>query len=188
MSDLQVIYDPSLEIGAIIDLDTNMGWGPMCPGPRGGELLQAFVDGMPFDLAILQPEQARDIFMSVFRQDAADSIQTPAAPAGSAVEPPADPVATAAASGAAQPVEEVSSTPPEQSADTDMAADASQTDTVTSPDPIPPASTDTSPVDAGSTVTPPTQANCLVCNANGQGSTNPACVVCGGTGKVAAAT
>lgn len=188
MSDLQVIYDPSLEIGAIIDLDTNMGWGPMCPGPRGGELLQAFVDGMPFDLAVLQPEQARDIFMSVFRQDAADSIQAPAAPAGSAVEPDNDPVATAAASGAAIPVEEVSSTPPEQPADTDMAADASEADTVTSDPTTPDIGTVTPPPVAASTPGVAAQANCLVCNANGQGSTNPACVVCGGTGKVAAAT
>lgn len=186
MSDLQVVYDPNLEIGAIIDLDTNMGWGPICPGPKGGELLQAFVDGMPFDLAILQPEQARDIFLSVFREDAAAAIQDAAPATDNQVEPPSDPVATAAASGAAEPVEETSTVPAEQPADTDMAADTSQTDTVTVPDPIPPASTATPSMDAGSTVTQPQQANCLVCNANGQGSTNPACVVCGGTGKVTA--
>lgn len=184
MSDLQVIYDPSLEIGAIIDLDTNMGWGPMCPGPRGGELLQAYVDGMPFDLAILRPEQARDIFLSVFRQDAADSITDATPAAGNPVEPDNDPVATAAASGAAEPVAETSTVPPAQPADADMAADTGQTDTVT--DPTTPVTTpDTTTVGqptATDTVT--ATANCLVCNANGQGSTNPACVVCGGTGHV----
>lgn len=186
MSDLQVIYDPTLEIAAIVDLDTNMGWGPMCPGPKAADLLQAYVDGMPFDLAILTPEQARDIFLSVFREQAAGDIAAAAAPAGSAVEPSSDPVADAAASGAAGPVEETGSVPPEQPADADMAADTGETDQVTVPDPIPPASTGTPTTGVGSTTTPQQQVNCLVCNADGQGSTNPACVVCGGTGKVAA--
>lgn len=186
MSDLQVVYDPTLEMGAIIDLDTNMGWGPVCPGPRGGELLQAFVDGMPFDLSILEPEQARDIFLSVFRQDAAESIEAPAAPAGSAVEPNNDPVATAAALGTAGPVEATGTVPVAQPADTDMAADTSQTDQVTMPDPTPPPSTEGGSTAPSPTATTPAQANCLVCNANGQGSTNPGCVVCGGTGKVGA--
>lgn len=186
MSDLQVIYDPSLEIGAIIDLDTNMGWGPMCPGPRGGELLQAFVDGMPFDLSILQPEQARDIFLSVFRDDAAAAIQTPAAPAGNAVEPTSDPVATAAAQGAAVPVEDAGTVPPEQSADADMAADTSQTDQVTTDPTMPGIVADTPKVERTPSSTGTTMTNCLVCNATGTGSINPACPVCGGTGKVAA--
>lgn len=184
MSDLQVIYDPTLEIGAIIDLDTNMGWGPMCPGPKGGELLQAFVDGMPFDLSILQPEQARDIFLSVFRQDAADSITAASAPAGNAVEPTSDPVATAAASGAAAPVEETSSVPAAQPADTDMAADTSQTDQVTTDPIMPGIVADTPKVERTPSSTGTTMTNCLVCNATGTGSTNPACPVCGGTGKV----
>lgn len=188
MSDLQVVYDPNLEIGAIIDLDTNMGWGPICPGPKGGELLQAFVDGMPFDLAILQPEQARDIFLSVFRDDAAAAIQDAAPAAGDTVGQANDPVATAAASGTAEPVDETSTVPPKQPSDADMAADTSQTDTVTM-DPTPQVTPTVSQTDVPSTsVTSSSTANCLVCNANGQGSTNPACVVCGGTGKVTATT
>lgn len=188
MSDLQVVYDPTLELGAIVDLDTNMGWGPMCPGPRGAELLQAFVDGMPFDVTILSPEQARDIFMSVFRQDAAESITAPAAPAGNPVEPDNDPVATAAASGTPGPVEAASSAPAAQSADTDMAADAGTAGAVTvDPTPEVQLSASVTPGIESQPASTPT-ANCLVCNANGQGSTNPACVVCGGTGKVAATT
>lgn len=184
MSDLQVIYDPSLEIGAIIDLDTNMGWGPMCPGPRGGELLQAFVDGMPFDLAVLQPEQARDIFLSVFRDDAAAAIQDAPATAEPAVVADNDPVATAAAQGSAEPVEEAGAVPVAQPADTDMAADTGQADAVTT-NPTNTASEGAviPPTPAGGSDSAPT-ANCLVCNANGQGSTNPGCVVCGGTGLV----
>lgn len=185
MTDLQVVYDPTLELGAIVDLDTNMGWGPMCPGPRGAELLQAFVDGMPFDVTILSPEQARDIFLSVFRQDAAESIQAPAAPAGGSVEPDNDPVATAAASGTPGPMEATGSAPAPQPADTDLAADTSQTDTVTAdPTQVVPTIPAAISTEAPNGVTS-TQANCLVCNANGQGSTNPACPVCGGTGKVA---
>lgn len=186
MADLTVIYDPTLEIGAIIDLDTNMGWGPMCPGPQGGNLLQAFVDGMPFDLTILSPEQARDIFMSVFRDDAAAAIQD-APPAGdSPVVPDNDPVATAAASGAAEPVAETGPVVPVAPNDADMEADTSQTGAVTEPaNPsgvqlnTPDMAANAAPVSAGT-------ANCLLCNANGQGSTNPGCLVCHGTGKVTA--
>lgn len=188
MSDLQVVYDPNLEIGAIIDLDTNMGWGPICPGPKGGELLQAFVDGMPFDLAILQPEQARDIFLSVFRDDAAAAIQDAAPAAGDTVGQANDPVATAAASGTAEPVDETSTVPPEQPSDADMAADTGQTDTVTTADPLGSSAIQGVPPEIEQATQPARQGNCLVCNANGQGSTNPACVVCGGTGKVTAAT
>lgn len=186
MSDLQVIYDPSLEIGAIIDLDTNMGWGPICPGPRGGELLQAYVDGMPFDLAILTEEQARDIFLSVFRDDAAAAITDATPAADNPVVADNDPVAAAAASGSAEPVEDAGTVPVAQSADADMAADTSQTDTVTTDPTQPVTPTVGQTASPNPTVTTPAEGNCLLCNANGQGSTNPGCLVCHGTGKVQA--
>lgn len=184
MADLQVIYDPNLEIGAIIDLDTNLGWGPMCPGPTGGELLQAFVDGMPFDLAILTPEQARDIFLSVFRNDATAAIEAKTTGDSPPMVESGDTTAVDTALATAEAVASAGAPPDPQPADTDMAADTSQTDTVT----VDPTVAPSNLPDAAATVAPSNadtvQANCLICNPQGTGSNNPACPVCGGTGHV----
>jgi hypothetical protein len=187
MPDLNVVYDDKLQIGAIVDLDTNMGWGPICPGPDGGNLLQAFIDGMPFDLTILSSEQARDIFLSVFREDAERSIASQTANDPDTLVAPHDPVATASAFGDSTIVEEASSAPPPAPADSDAGATgsemtAAQTDpTVTVPYSQPIVADPVVPVSA------PTVSNCLLCNSDGTGSKNPGCVMCGGTGKVQAA-
>ena len=186
MSDLTVIHDPNLEIAAIVDMDTNQGWGPICVGPQSAELLQAFVDGMPFDITMLTPEQATNIFVAAFHDTVAESVQDAPAPVGSAVEQTSDPVADAAASGNTGPVDTTSAANPVAPSDADMEANTGQTNQVT-PDPTAGTAQVTEQPNAGVTAASDSAAaNCLVCNANGQGSTNPSCVVCGGTGKVAA--
>lgn len=184
MSDLQVIYDPALQIGAIVDLDTNLGFGPICPGPDGGNLLQAFVDGMPFDVGILTAEQARDIFLSVFREDAQKSIEAQGQTDTGTVVTPDGATANAEALAAREAMETAGAPPEPAPADADMEADQSQTDQVNTGPTVPGIASDTSQVGSPVPVVTPSMTNCLVCNASGAGSSNPACVVCGGTGKV----
>jgi hypothetical protein len=187
VSDLQVVYDPSLQVGGIVDLDTNMGWGPICPGPEGGALLQSFIDGMPFDITMLTSEQARDIFMSVFREQAAESLaaQGQDTPPNMDTAPDTGPDEHALA--AAEAVASAGAPPAPAPADTDMAANESTPGEVT-PDPTATGSPSDTPPD-GSPAPPvtTTTTNCLVCNAEGTGSTNPSCLVCGGSGKIRAA-
>lgn len=185
MSDLTVIFDKDLEIGAIVDLDTNQGWGPICVGPQGGELLAAFVAGMPFDMTMLTPEQAKSIFMSVFQDQAAASAQAAGQTPTGPVESAGDPTANEQAQATAEAVAAAGEPPAPAPADTDMAADQSETDQVT-PDPT---IVQSSQPDVAENVAPPSAptatTNCLVCNADGTGSNNPQCPVCNGTGKVA---
>lgn len=185
MPDLQVLYDPNLQVAAIVDLDTNMGWGPMCPGPQGAELLQSFIDGMPFDITILTQEQARDIFLSVFREQATEAITSPGATVDSSLESPVDPVATDSALATATAVASAGAPPPEQSSDTDMAADTGEAAAVTT-DPtvartINVGQPNTGQASDADAVGP----NCALCNFSGTGSNNPQCPACHGTGHLA---
>lgn len=187
MADLQVVYDPTIEVAAIVDLDRNMSWGPMCPGPQGGSLLQAFIDGMPFDITILSSEQARDIFLQVFQEDAAKSAAAATSGDSSPVEPAGTVTSSDTALATADAVANAGAPPAPAPADADMAADQSQTATVS--DPPTQAATESATLPVGETVPEggTTTTNCLVCNPQGTGSNNPACVVCGGTGQVQAA-
>lgn len=184
MPDLQVVYDPSIQVGAIVDLDTNMGWGPICPGPEGGSLLQSFIDGMPFDITILSSEQARDIFMSVFQDQAAESIAAEGTAPAANVDAGPDTGAIDAAQATAEAVANAGAPPEPGPHDTDMEAAQGTPDTV-SDDPTigaPAPITDTSAATADASTQSATL--CLVCNPNGTGSTNPSCLVCGGKGII----
>lgn len=187
MADLQVIFDPSLELAAIVDLDTNLGFGPICPGPNGGSLLQAFIDGMPFDVGILTPEQAREIFLSVFRDDVAASVTASAGTDSPPVESAGSAKSVDEARATAEAVAAGGEPPAPAPHDADMETNTGETvavDIVAGP----PASTNHD-ITAGLADTTPadTTSNCMLCNPNGTGSTNPGCIVCGGSGKVRAA-
>lgn len=187
MSDLQVIYDSSLELAAIVDLDTNLGFGPICPGPNGGQLLQAFIDGMPFDVGILSAEQARDIFLSVFREDVAASVSAAADPATPPLEPSGSASATEQALATADAVASAGAPPPPAPHDADMEADASETAQVTVPGIEQPSGNHDMLAGVADAAASDGTSNCMVCNPQGTGSNNAACVVCGGSGKVRAA-
>lgn len=187
MSDLQVIYDPSLEIGAIVDLDTNLGFGPICPGPEGGNLLQAFVDGMPFDVGILSSEQAREIFLSVFRDDAAASLAAKANADNTSLVNVGNDDATETALATADAMASNGAPPPVAPSDTDMATHESETHSLTDTATGQGDTTNGTPPAPVATPTDDGTSNCMVCNPNGTGSNNAGCVVCGGSGKVRAA-
>ena len=187
MSDLQVVYDPSIQVAGIVDLDTNMGWGPICPGPQGGELLQSFIDGMPCDITMLTSEQARDVFMSVFREQAAESLAAQGQDSQPHVDTEPDTGTNDSALATAEAVASAGSPPEPAPHDADMETNQGETDQVTT-DPTPPATPPVTPT-GGATVPKvvSTTSNCLVCNSDGNGSNNPSCLVCGGSGKIQAA-
>lgn len=123
MATIEVIYDPVKEYGAIINTDTGMAWGPAMNGPVAGELLQGWVDAMPFDVTILDQETAGRVFGDFLEELVKGAEQVPSTAPTSAVEPPSadglghDALAQAEASAAG-------GEPPEpQPADTDPEAD-----------------------------------------------------------------
>lgn len=187
MSDLQVVYDPSTQVGAIVDLDTNQGWGPICPGPEGGELLQSFIDGMPFDITILTSQQATDIFMSVFREQAAASIAAQGQDTTENVDAGANPPTDEQALATAEAVATGDPAPEPAPHDADVAANTSQEAAVAAVDPTQSTEPDTQAVGQIVPEVTTTTTNCLVCNSDGTGSKDPACPVCKGTGQVASA-
>lgn len=68
MAELQVVFDPQVEMAAIINVDDRIGWGPTMVGPSARELLQAFIDGLPFDISDVSSYQARTFFESWFQR------------------------------------------------------------------------------------------------------------------------
>lgn len=184
MADLQVVYDADIECGTIVDLDTNRPFGPIMVGPAAKDTLQAFIDGMPFDITILDSEQCAQVFEGWFQNilapvlaETATDTQNPLEQSGS---PSADGIALAereAAASAGEP-------PALQSADTDQQSnpDTSSTTVVDPPTPAlvqPPSGDVPTQTQTGEVI------NCGLCNPQGQGSTDPACIACGGSGKLA---
>jgi hypothetical protein len=130
MADIEVIYDPVKELAAIVNLDDRCGWGPAFIGPNAGNVLQLFVDSMPFDVTAVHGTTAGVIFLEWLENMAATAPESAATPSVGPVESPDRPFldgaplaeAVASASGAE---------PPEpQPADTDMEADSSAPPTV----------------------------------------------------------
>lgn len=162
MAELAVIYDPALEVAAIINLDEQRAFGPAMVGPEAGEVLQAFIDATPFDLSELGTIEACLAFGSFLDRmvnpaevapDQADNGQVVTSP--SADVGGGDALAQAEAAGA-------SDVPPPPPADTDEVSDT-PTKTVTAP--------------------------CFNCDGSGMvefGDGSPAqrCGMCGGTGKI----
>jgi hypothetical protein len=130
MTDIEVIYDPVKELACIINLDTRLGWGPAFIGPNAGNVLQLWIDSLPFDPTLLTDYQAASVFDDWLQQMAASPAEAASSPPVSPVEPldgaglahDALAQAEAAASGGE---------PPEpQPADTDVEEDASTPPTV----------------------------------------------------------
>lgn len=185
-TDLEVIFDADKEVAAIVRMDTRQGWGPSMVGEQAKIILEAFVEGMPFDITLFSSQAASNAFDSWFQQVYGKAVEA-------ASEPDTGAVDQSAGGGVAQkttagvehgaPSDEPPAPGP---ADADMEANASQTDTVTGIGPSdPPAPLADVPTEES--LAPEAQLdNCMLCNANGMGSNDPNCPVCGGSGKVPA--
>ena len=68
MSDLQVIYDAQREIAAIVDLDTQLAWGPSMIGPDAAEDLEAWLQTLPYDVDGVTSETGRAWFVQFLSQ------------------------------------------------------------------------------------------------------------------------
>lgn len=184
-AELEVIYDPALEMAAIINLDTRQGWGPSMVGPSAKQILEAFLSGTPFDLTAVDSATATNFFEDWFSAVSEQADQ--AAPEGQAVSVEPDGAAAVADSTAATTAEGAPTDEPPNPApsDTDMGADTSTTDQVTAPAVADPAAQAQAAADQtaaeqsapGATQTIP----CPACE--GRGDAN--CPLCKGVGKIA---
>jgi hypothetical protein len=153
-------------------------------GPQAGEILQAFIDGLPFDISELPSETCHAFFASWF-QRVAGEILDDALPGDDVASVRVGDQEMADAARAAFEASHAGDPPPGlQSADTDMAAAAGHVGPVTaSPSGNPyelsfrasaPASGPDAPSLAGQVI------DCPMCN----GTANPSCVLCHGTLKL----
>lgn len=162
MAELMVIYDPELNVAAIVNIDEQCGWGPAMPGNNCQAILEQFVHGTPFDVSVLEPEDATRLFLSFLAATGAIDDGTPGTTEPLAQAPtPAIPDADAAAL-AEREAHNATDVPQAQPADTDMEAHPSAPDQVM---------------------------RCVNCNGAGTinfGDDMPAqqCNMCKGTGKI----
>ena len=183
MADLQAIYDPDLEVGTIIDLDTNRPFGPIMVGPAAKDTLQAFLDGMPFDISILDSEQAAQVFEGWFQNILGPVLAEGTSDSPNTVVPVGDPSADEQALAQRESAVSGREPPAPQAADTDQQANTDTASAPVMPDPGK-AATDGSTTETPVTPTVSDAINCGLCNPQGAGSTDPACIACGGSGKL----
>lgn len=162
MADLEVIHDPAKEMAAIVNVDTQMGWGPAMIGPDAGLVLQAFIDAMPIDISTLTEYSATQAFKSFLGRALDVDAAMGATPPAGALEPLDDSDVAAAALAESEAREAGREPPAPAPADTD-----------------PPA-----PEAAPSQVVP-----CFNCDGSGMiefgdGSPSQRCNMCQGTGKL----
>lgn len=186
MADSVVIYDPTLEIAAIVDLDTKCGFGPAFIGEGSREILEGFLESIPYDVSTIDSAKLRDWFEQFAGARFHGESEPTPAPGSSAVvgNSPGELADAAratmeAAAGGGDP-------PPPQPADTDAGATPGEASTVTEPT--------TPPAESGSP--PPAEADpytgpCFACNGTGrvptgtEGVTAP-CNLCKSTGHLPA--
>jgi hypothetical protein len=187
MAELQVIYDPQLELAAILNVDERIGWGPAMVGPDAPIILQAFIDQTPFDVSALDSYTAAVAFNQfldkLVERNAATAATVDPVPVGpdddSGV---ADQTVPTAAQGA--PTDEP---PAVQPADTDSSVEADESPASAS---IEAGRTPFVPPD---TPAPPTTVQpCMLCDGTGMVQTDPdapaaTCGMCNGSGKVTVA-
>lgn len=184
MTDLVVIYDPALELGAIINTDERVSWGPAMIGPEATVILQSFIDNTPFDVSTLDTFTAAAAFADFLdRLVAARTPATAETPAVPVVNASGQPMAPETVPGATHgaPTDEP---PAVQPADTDSGVEANASPASAS---ITPPGGQFVPVDPSPTQT--TQQQCAMCGGNGTVAlvdNEPAvqCGMCGGTGVV----
>lgn len=86
MSNLIVIYDQEREIAAMVDAETQEGWGPAMIGPDAYDALQAFLTALPFDPRLLSSQDAVLAFQGFVEGAAGGRSEAPPAPPEGEVE------------------------------------------------------------------------------------------------------
>lgn len=187
MAELVVIYDPALELAAIINTDERVSWGPAMIGPEAPVILQSFIDTTPFDVSMLDTYTAAQMFADFLDK----LVEARAAP-------PADPPASSVVSGGHMELDSfgvpttahgapTDQPPAPQPLDTDPGVEANESPASA---PIVHAGL---PTGAGSPPVPQTVLQqCAVCEGTGtvqMGEGEPAaqCGLCGGSGQVTVA-
>lgn len=184
MTDYIVLYDPVKEIGAIVNVDNRIGFGPAMIGPDAERALTEFMESFEYDPAEVESAVLRDWFEQWAGEHFLPSEGAPGAPlspAGSSVESVGDNgVALAEATAAASAGEP----PAPQPADTDPEAGESEAGPVM--DPIP--TTGPTVTDTGGDQTTYV-GTCFACNGEGTITIDPAvgpvlCSACRGSGHL----
>lgn len=186
MGNYVVVYDPAKEMGAIIDTDNRVGFGPAMIGPDAEVTLSAFLDaldfepdGVPSDVLRSWFEQWAPAFLAAVQEARAASQTGAMEPDGGDGLADAALAAHEAAAAGAEP-------PGVQPADADMDADTGATAAVASP-----AGTATETPDGNGDTPPPYSGTCFACNGTGTITLVPdeppaMCSACRGTGKLPA--
>jgi len=182
MADLVVIYDPVLEMGAIVDVDEQASWGPAMVGPQAADILQAFLDSVPFDMTTMPTMFVTDAFRSFLDRIVAAAPQTQAPPDSDAVVQQANPGmadGTVVTTAQGAPTDEPPAPAPHDT-DASVETHAGETDQVMQPGAA------YSPAGA---IEPPQYQQCVLCDglgvvSQGEGQAPQPCGMCGGKGKV----
>jgi hypothetical protein len=158
MTDLVVIYDPLLEMAAVVDIDARRSWGPAMIGSESKSILEAWIEGMPFDAGLLDSTTAATVFADWLQVVVAATQTTPATAPPGALEPPDDPGVDPAALAEHEASAAGAEPPAPQPADTDPQAN-----------PDPPPQVVTCPLCTGAGVT-----------SDGADGASTTCAMCGG--------
>lgn len=184
MADYVVIYDPQLQLSALVDMEALRGVGPVSPGPDAKAQLEAFVASMPDAvLGNLTSYNLVDAYKEYWQRHFGNAAAQ-AAPVADTVESSGGAGSDATASATMEAIATAASPPPVQPFDTDMDADAGAATDVTTPAPaaaVPPA------VVAGTAA--PYVGPCFACGGSGtipgaEGEVPQICTACHGTGKL----
>lgn len=171
MADRVVIYDPDLQLGAVIDTDGMRALGPVGGGPNAKGELSQFIGLMPDTVWNLSTYDLAKAYMEFWSENFASLYDTPESSAPSPVEQPANPPSAPERQATAEATATAASPPPLAPADTD-----------------PEAAPDTPP-----TVAPAEQyaGPCFACNGSGNVAAGAdgaltTCNLCKGTGNLPA--
>ena len=179
-----VIYDPTLELAAIVNLDDLTAWGPIYKGPDAQDILQGFIDAAPFDVTILDTDTAKALFWSLGQAGTGATSPESGQTQAGAVDNGTGGLA-ADERLAEQAARDAGTVPDVQPHDTDTeqgppnpsGVEVGQTQGVAQvthyEQPAP------GPVKVSEPI------NCGLCNADGNQTPDPTCIACGGSGKLA---
>lgn len=129
MGELVVIFDRDKEVAALVDMEDRIGRGPAMIGPSAGDMLEAFLQTIPYDLTGVSSYELRRWFEQFAGPPAAPTPPPAAETPAHAVDGGTD-TDVADAELAERESVEATSTPPPQPADADTPEPAPQTASV----------------------------------------------------------
>lgn len=130
MAELEVIYDPDMQIAAVVNVDEQCGWGPAMIGPNAKQLLTLFIDTVPFDVSQLASSEATAAFKSFLEQANLAGGATTAAGGNVAAKPDGNPPVDEAAALAQREAANSGDVSPPAPADTDTPTEGESTQAV----------------------------------------------------------